>query len=147
MYIHLLATSKQFSTHIQVRIYRACGIEQRHTHVKRGRMTIVDPESVKDARKGLDIFGHVVPEPWVVARPVAVPKFNTVAPYDDFAPEVGFGWWERKVGERIGGPDPAVVGHGERAGVVFGCPVVLWDACKVGVDEGHAGKDVSMYAP
>lgn len=82
-----------------------------------GGMTVVDAESVEGLREGGDIGCYVFPEPGIRGGGGAIAQFDAVAPYYDFATEVGFGREESEVLERVSGPYPAVVGEGIFQGV------------------------------
>jgi hypothetical protein len=51
------------------------------------------------------------PKPGVGGGAGTVPEFDAVGPYDDLASEVSFRRKEGKVLERVGIPDPAVIGN------------------------------------
>jgi len=73
-------------------------------------MAVVESESIEHSREELAVLGHVVPEERVVGGLLSVSKFDAVSPDDDFSTEVGLGGLVCEVGERIGVPDPTVVG-------------------------------------
>jgi len=103
--------------------------------MQRGRVAVVDTEAVEHSRKRHDVFGHVLPEPWVVFRSTTVVKLDAVTPDDDFASEVRLGGRESKVLEGIRIPDPTVVGEGEGSTVVFLGNIVGGQSRKVGFNE------------
>jgi hypothetical protein len=83
-------------------------------------VAVIDTESIKSVRKGFDVGGHVLPEPRVVRRFLAVSQLDAVAPYDDFAAKVCFAGQEGEILEGISSPDPAIVGERVDEGVSRG---------------------------
>jgi hypothetical protein len=65
--IHIFATSEEFSTDVNVRTDFASDIEEIRSDMKRGGMTIVDPESMKMSCHKTSVFGHMLPEPRIIA--------------------------------------------------------------------------------
>ena len=99
-------------------------------------MAVVESESIEHPREELTVLGHVIPEERVVRGLFPVSKLDAVSPDDDFSTEVGFGGLVCEVGERIGVPDPTVVGESEGRRGVLGGGGVGGETGEVGADEG-----------
>lgn len=111
--VKLLTTSKELGTNIEMGVDPPCRIKEVLADMNGRRMGIIESESIKHARELLDILLHVVPQPGTILGLVAIAKLDAVAPDDEVAPDVGARGGAGKVLERVGVPDPAVVGEGE----------------------------------
>jgi hypothetical protein len=109
--VHLLASSEKLSANIQIGIDDSGGIQQGNTNMEWGRVAIVHSEAIEHSCQERNVFGHMLPKPWVIFWPISVVEFDAVAPYNDLTSEIGFRWEESKVLERISIPNPSIISY------------------------------------
>lgn len=134
--IKLLTSSEELGADVEIGVDPPGRIEEVLADVNGGRVGIVEAESIEHAGELLDVLLHVIPEPRAVLGLVAVAKLDAVAPDDEVAADVGARGGAGKVLERVGVPDPAVVGEGEGTRVLLLGEGVGRKASEEGFDEG-----------
>lgn len=117
--VHVLISGEELRDDVKIGILDSSSIHHSDANFERGRVAVVESETIKHARQELAVGGHVVPEPRIVRSALAVPELDTVAPNDDLTTEIGLGGLIGKVGKGVSVPDPAVVGKGKRGWIVF----------------------------
>jgi hypothetical protein len=147
--IHILASSKQLRTNVDIRTNSTCNVKKVSPDVKRRGMAIINSESMEMGCHELSVFSHVLPEPWIVLlkemsvmrtilntyRALSIPQFHAITPNNDFSSKICFALWTSKVRERIICPDPAVVGDGKRTLEMFQSTFIVWKTREKGLDK------------
>ena len=59
--------------------------------MQRGRMAIVNAETIEYPGKVLDVFLHILPQPGIILRRRAIPKLDAIFPDNYFAPKIRLG--------------------------------------------------------
>ena len=131
--VHFLAPREQLRANVKVGVHNASSVKHVRADVQRRRVAVIDPEAFESSRERADIGRHVLPEPRVGRRSIAVAKLDAVAPDNDLAPKVSLGRQQREVLQRIRVPDPAVVGDRILERILIG---VGRDAGEVDFDQG-----------
>ena len=98
-------------------------------------MRVVETESIKHSSELFNVFSHVLPEPRVIVGGLSESKFDAISPYDQVSSDVGARLLRSEIEERIGVPDPTVVGESERVGVVLLRSRVAGETSEEGFDE------------